>query len=164
MRSFWISLLAFVLLLCGCKSKEVVTGYSGRLQMGSDISVLSEKAKVDTTKTIHSEKLKENKRIVETLIIKEYDAESGKPIKETKATRETIQDSDKVVAEEENKGQSEVKNDSLNHIADVSKKVESETKEESKGGQEAIGQWIGIVIGCVIGFLIVYLLRKFRVN
>ena len=164
MRSFWISLLAFVLLMCGCKSKEVVTGYSDRLQMGSDISVLSEKAKVDTTKTIHSEQLKENKRIVETLIIKEYDAESGKPIKETKATRETTQDSDKVVAEEEYKGQSEVKNDSLNHIVDLHEMVESEIKEEFIGGQEAFGKWIGIVIGCIIGLLIVYLLKKFRVN
>lgn len=164
MRSFWISLLVFVLLLCGCKSKEVASSCSKGLRAESDVSILSGKAKVDTTKTIHSEQLKENKRIVETLIIKEYDAESGKPIKETKATRETIQDSDKVVTTEEEKGQSEVKNDSLRHIADVSKKVESETKEESKGGQEATGKWIGIVIGCVIGLLIVYLLRKFRVN
>lgn len=164
MRSFWISLLAFVLLMCGCKSKEVVSGYSDRLQMGSDVSILSGKAKVDTTKTIRSEQLKENKRIVETLIIKEYDKESGKPIKETKATRETTQDSDKVVSTEEERGVSEVKNDSLSHIADVSKKVESETKEESKGGQEAFGKWIGIVIGCIIGLLIVYLLKILRIN
>ena len=164
MRSFWLSLLAFVLLMCGCKSEAFVHEMDFGSREKTVINQTKYQALIDTSTVLGIEIDKSKLRIVETFKITEYDKESGKPIKETKATRETIQDSDKVVTTEEERGQSKVKNDSLNHIADVSKKVESETKEESKGGQEAFGKWIGIVIGCVIGFLIIYLLKKFRVN
>ena len=164
MRSFWLSLLAFVLLMCGCKSEAFVHEMDFVSREKAIINQTKYQALTDTSTVFGIEIDKSKLRIVETLKITEYDKESGKPIKETKATRETIQDSDKVVAEEENKGQSEVKNDSLNHIVDLHEMVESETKEESKGGQEAFGKWIGITIGCIIGLLIIYLLKKFRVN
>lgn len=164
MRSFWLSLLAFALLMCSCKSEAFVHEMDFGSREKVRINQTKYQALIDTSNVLGIEIDKSKLRIVETLKITEYDAESGKPIKETKATRETIQDSDKVVAEGKNKGVSEVKNDSLNHIADVSKKVESETKEESKGGQEAFGKWFGIVIGCVIGLLIICLLRKLRIN
>ena len=135
-----------------------------RNELESELSYMNKAVKIDSSKTAYFAKEIQNIVFDEVITETEYDKESGKPIKETKTERKITQDSDKVVAEEENKGQSEVKNDSLNHIADVSKKVESETKEESKGGQEAFGKWIGIVIGCIIGLLIIYLLRKLRIN
>ena len=49
-------------------------------------------------------------------------------------------------------------------FADVCKKIDSEIKEESIGGQESFGKWFGIVIGVVVGILLLYLLRKFRVS
>ena len=52
----------------------------------------------------------------------------------------------------------------VDHFADVSKKIDSEIKEESIGGQEAFGKWFGIVIGVIVGILLLYLLRKFRVS
>lgn len=164
MKSFFISLFVFVLLMCSCRSKGVVTGYSNRLQVDSETAYLNEVAKIDTTKTAYCEQLRENKRIVETIIITEYDAESGKPIKETKATREITQDTDKVVSEEEERGTSEVTNDSLNHFVDILDMVESEVKEESEGGQESFGKWFGIIVGILLSAFFVYLLRKFRVN
>lgn len=164
MRSFWISLLAFVLLMCGCKSKDVAHENNFVSKEKVKANYAKYQSLADTSNVLKIEIDKSKLKIIETIKITEYDAESGKPIKETKATRETTQDSDKVVSTEEERGQSEVKNDSLNHIADVSKKVESETKEESIGGQEAFGKWFGIVIGCIIGLLIVYLLKILRIN
>lgn len=164
MKSFWISLFVFVLLMCSCKSKDVVTGYSNRLQVGSEIAYQNEKARIDTTKTAYSEQLSENKRIVETIIITEYDKESGKPIKETKTKREIKQDSDKVIEAVEAVGIKETVKDTLYHITNVREKVESEIKEESQGGQDAFGKWFGITIGIAVSIFFVYLLRKFRVN
>lgn len=150
--------------MCSCKTKKVGCEVDFTTKENVKTNYIKYQALADTSNVLKIEIDKSKLKIIETIKITEYDAESGKPIKETKATRETTQDSDKVVSTEEERGQSEVKNDSLNHIADVSKKVESEIKEESKGSQEAFGKWFGIVLGCVIGLLIVYLLKKFRVN
>lgn len=157
MKSFFVSLFVFVLLMCSCRSKEVVTGYCNRLQVDSETAYLNEIAKIDTTKTAYSEQLSENIRIVETIIITEYDAESGKPIKETKTKREIKQDSDKVIEAVEDVGIKETVKDSLNHVVDLHEMVNSEIKEESKGGQDAFGKWIAIGIVCLIGGIIVYL-------
>lgn len=164
MKWFWYSLIGFCVLMCSCKTKKVGCEVDFTTKENTETNYTKYQALVDTSNVLKIEIDKSKLKIIETIKITEYDAESGKPIKETETKRETIQDSDKVVAEEEAKGQSVVKNDSLNHIADVSKKIESETKEESIGGQESFGKWFGIVIGCVIGLLIVYLLKKFRVN
>ena len=145
--------------MCSCKSKNLSKSVGLERRHVSELAYMNERVKIDTTKTTYSEQLSENIRIIEELIITEYDKESGKPIKETKAKRETTQDSDKVVAEEEERGMSEVRNDSLNHVVDLHEMVESETDEESVGGQEAFGKWFGIILGLFV--LIVYLWKKF---
>lgn len=162
--SFWISLFVFILLMCSCKSKKIVSELKSGTKHVSDISYLNESVKIDTSKTAYFANEIQNIVIEEDITVTEYDKESGKPIKETKAKRKTIQDSDKVVSKEENKGVKTHSEDSLNHIVDISKMVESETKEESVGGQESFLKWFGIVIGLFIVGLFVYLLRKFRVN
>lgn len=58
---------------------------------------------VDTTKTFRVDIDKSKLKIIETIKITEYDAESGKPIKETEAKRETTQDSDKVLPKKKTK-------------------------------------------------------------
>lgn len=164
MKSFCISMLVFILLMCSCKTKNVGCEVDFTTKENIKTNYTKYQALKDTSNVLRIEIDKSKLMIIETIKITEYDAESGKPIKETETKRETIQDSDKVVAEKEEKGQSEVRNDSLNHTADNSKKVESEVKEESKGGQESFGKWFGIVIGIAISILFVYLLKKFRVN
>ena len=164
MRSFCISLLVFILLMCSCKTKKVGCEVDFTTKEISEIAYLNNTVKIDTSKTAYFVNEAQSIVIEEDIIAIEYDKESGKPIKETKTKRKVAQDSDKVVAEEENKGQSEVRNDNLNYTANVSKKVESEVKEESIGGQESFGKWFGIVIGIAISILFVYLLKKFRVN
>ena len=150
--------------LCSCKTQKLDSNVQVRSDIQSELSVMSESVKIDTTKTIQSEQL--NQRIVieeETTII-EYEKESGKPIKETTSKRKTTQDSEKVVAEEESKGVIIEQNDSLNHFREYTQKVDADVKEESIGGQESFGKYFGITLGCVIGLLLIYLLVKLRVN
>lgn len=161
--SSWLSLFIFCLFLCSCRTQK----------SASDINVASKEniqtewnkfqALIDTTKTLRIDIDKSKLKIVETIKITEYDKESGKPIKETEAKRETTQDSDKVVSEEENQAVTSSNQLEIEHNADVSNKIDSEVKEESIGGQESFGKWFGIVISVVVGLLLLYLLRKLRV-
>lgn len=164
MKWFWYSLIGFCVLICSCKTKNVGREVDFSTKENVKTNYAKYQALADTSNVLKIGIDKSKLTITEYITITKYDKDTGSVTEKTETERQITQDSDKVVAEEENKGQSEVKSDSLNHIADVSKKVESETKEESKGGQEAFGKWIGIVIGCVIGLLIIYLLRKLRIN
>ena len=150
--------------MCSCKSKKVATDINVVSKERIESLNTTKQSFVDTSwvQRIFTDNSK--LRIVETIKITEYDKESGKPIKETEAKRETTQDSDKVVAEEAQNGVTEASQDSLNHVADVSNMVEAEVTEELIGGQESFGKWFGIIFGCVIGLLVIYLLVKLRVN
>lgn len=164
MKWFWYSLLVFCLLMCSCKTQK-----SARLiNEVSKENIQTERRKfgilIDTTKTFRVDIDKSKLKIIETIKITEYDKESGKPIKETEAKRETTQDSDKVSTEEENQAVTNSNQLEIEHNADVSKKIDSEVAEESIGGQEAFGKWFGIVIGVIVGILLLYLMRKLRVN
>lgn len=135
-----------------------------RSDIRSDLSYLSKTVKIDTSRTAYFANGTQSIVIEENIIATEYDKESGKPIKETKTKRKVIQDSDKVVAKEEQRRVEIQSQDSLNHIADVSKKIESETNEEVIGGQKSFGKWFGIILGLAIVFLIIYICKKLRVN
>ena len=118
----------------------------------------------DTFSALKIELDKSKLKIIETIKITEYDAESGKPIKETHAKREITQDSDQAIAESEQERIELSLVDSLNHFRESTKKVESEATEESIGFQDSFGKWFGIIFGCVVVLLVVYLLRKLRIN
>ena len=150
--------------MCSCKTQK-----SARLiNEVSKENIQTEWSKfgilVDTTKTFRVDIDKSKLKIIETIKITEYDKETGKPIKETEAKRETTQDSDKVVAEEENQAVTNSNQLEVEHNADISNMIDSEVTEESIGGQEAFGKWFGIVVGVIVGLLLLYLLRKFRVS
>jgi tetrahydromethanopterin S-methyltransferase subunit G len=119
---------------------------------------------VDTSRLHKIEIDKSKLTITERIKVTEYDAQSGKPIKETETEREITQDSDKVSTKEENQAVTDCNQLKVDHSADVSKKIDSEVKEESIGGQESFGKWFGIVFGVIVGILLLYLLRKLRVN
>ena len=164
--SFWISLLAFILLMCSCRTKKVDSNARMMDDIQSELSYLKEYVKIDTFKTAYFAKEIQNVVIEEVITAIEYDKESGKPIKETNTNRKTTQGSDKVVSEERQRGAVVTKNDSLNHIADISKKVESESETVTESnGLKSFGKWFGIVTGLslVIFFIILYL-KKSRVN
>ena len=119
---------------------------------------------IDTSSALKIEIDKSKLKIIETITTKKYDKDTGSITEETKTEREITQDTDKVVAEEENQAVTNSNQLEIEHNADVSKKIDSEVTEESIGGQEAFGKWFGIVIGVIVGILLLYLLRKFRVS
>ena len=164
MKWFWYSLIGFILLMCSCGTKK-----SARLinEVSKDYiqtEWIRFEALKDTFSGLKIELDKSKLKIIETIKITEYDAESGKPIKETHAKREITQDSDQAIAESEQERIELSLVDSLNHFRESTKKVESEATEESIGFQDSFGKWFGIIFGCVVVLLVVYLLRKLRIN
>jgi hypothetical protein len=163
MKWFWYNLIVFCLPMCSCKSKKVVTGYHEKTIVNSELSAYHNSATIDTTRLLHIEDLKQIITIEETITKRKYDKDTGVITEETETKRKITQDTDQVVTEEERKGVESHSEDSLNHIADVSKKIDTSVEEESTGGQESFGKWLGIVIGVAIVIFIVYLLKKLRV-
>ena len=164
MKAFWISLLLFILFMCSCKTQKLDSNVKVRSELKSNLSCLNESVKINTQN--HAYFANDTQRIVieEDITVTEYDKETGKAVKETKTKRKATQDSDKVVAEEENQSVTECNDLKAEHSRESTKKVDSEVKEESVGGQEAFGKYLGIVIGIAISFLLLYLLQKLRVN
>ena len=153
--------------MCSCKTKKVA----------SDINVVSKEniqtewnkfqALIDTSRALKIEIDKSKLKIIETIKITEYDAQSGKPIKETEAKRTTTQDSDKVVVEEETQALTGSNQLEVDHIVDKHEMVESEIKEESQSDLsvfwEQFGKSLGIIMGIalIVGLIGLYLKREF---
>lgn len=164
MKWFWYSLLGFILLMCSCGTKKSAHLINEASKENVRTELFRFQALKDTFSGLKIELDKSKLKIIETIKITEYDAESGKPIKETDAKREITQDSNQAIAESEQERIELSLVDSLNHFVDTSKMVDSEVTEESIGVQESFGKWFGIIFGCVVGLLVVYLLRKLRIN
>lgn len=164
MKWFWYSLIVFCLFLCSCKTQKVASDMNVVSKENVHTELSKFKILVDTTKTFRIGIDKSKLKITETITTKKYDKDTGAITEETTTEREITQDSDKVVAEKENQAVTNSNQLEVDHFADVSKKIDSEVKEESIGGQEAFGKWFGIVIGVVVGLLLLYLLKKLRVS
>lgn len=162
MKSFWLSLLLFVLLMCSCKTKEVARKTNIHERYRSDISALNEQAKQDTTKTKIIEQTEEFTRITETEIITEYDTEKQTPSKVTEKKKVTESGKQTKTDKTENRGLTDVKKDSTNHLLDGTKMIEAkeEVKEESATSSfwKELGKWCGI--GALLVALVLYIKRK----
>jgi hypothetical protein len=156
--------------MCSCKTQKLDSNVKVRNDIRSDLSLQNESVKISTQN--HAYFANDTQRIVieEDIVVIEYDKETGKPIKETKTKRKTTQDSDKVVAEEENQAVTNSNQLEVDHFADVSKKIDSEVKEESQSDLnvfwEQCGEYFGIVMGValIIGLIGLYLKKKMRVS
>lgn len=150
--------------MCSCKTQK----------SAHDIYVVSKEniqtewskfqALIDTSSALKIEIDKSKLKIIETITTKKYDKDTGAITEETKTEREITQDSDKVSAEETNQAVTNSNQLEVDHFRDLTKKIDSEVTEESIGGQESFGKWFGIVIGVIVGLLLLYLMRKLRVN
>lgn len=164
MKWFWISLIGFCILMCSCRTKKIASDVEITTRERIDASLVGRVSFVDTSfvQRIYTDKSK--LRIVESFKVTEYDKESGKPIKETLAEREVTQDTDQMVTEEKSEGVKSSNDFELDYSAELDENVDIETEEESIGAQESFGKFFGMGLACVIGVLILYLLRKLRVN
>ena len=154
MRSIWLSLLLFVLLLCSCKTKEVAREVDSNERFTSEISALNEQAKVDTTKTKKVEQTEEFTRIIERETITEYDTEKQTPSKVTEKEKVIEQGIKTKTDETENRGIADASKDSTYLFRDDTKMIETkeEVKEESAGNTFflGLGKWLGIGIVVLI--------------
>lgn len=152
------------MLMCSCKtqkyarlihevSKETMRTELNRFQLLTDTSSVL-KIGIDQSKL----------KIIETIITKRYDKDTGVITEETTTEREIAQDSNEVVAETEEKGVTEENDILVKHESDFSKTTDSEETLESIGAQESFGKWFGIGISLIIGVILLYLWRKFRVS
>ena len=119
---------------------------------------------VDTTKTFRVDIDKSKLKITETITTKKYDKDTGVITEETTTEREITQDSDKVSTEEASQAVTNSNQLEVEQFRESTKKIDSEVKEESIGGQESFGKWFGIVFGVIVGLLLLYLMRKLRIN
>lgn len=154
MKWFWFYL--FMLVMCGCGSSKVSSNLATSERNLNSFESNLNSYLLDTTRILRVIFDNSKFKFIETINIKEYDAESGKPIKETKAKREIVQDTDQVLAEEKERIIESSLEDSLNHFRESKKKVETEVTEETEDDSVAfwreIGRYIGIIIAFVLAF------------
>ena len=150
--------------MCSCRTKKFGSEVDFTTKENKQTELSRYESLTDTSNVLKIEIDKSKLTITERIKVTEYDAESGKPIKETETEREITQDSDKVSTEKASQAVTNSNQLDVDHFSDVSKKIDSEVTEESIGGQEAFGKWFGIVIGVIVGLLLLYLMRKLRIN
>jgi tetrahydromethanopterin S-methyltransferase subunit G len=150
--------------MCSCKTKKIGSEVDFSTKENIHTKLSRFESLTDTSNVLKIEIDKSKLKITETITTKKYDKDTGAITEETTTEREIIQDTDKVSTEEKNQAVTECNQLEVDHFADVSKKIDSEVKEESIGGQESFGKWFGIVIGVIVGLLLLYLMRKLRVN
>lgn len=168
MKWFWYSLLGFILLMCSCGTKKSAHLVNEASKENVRTELFRFEALKDTFSVLKIDIDYSKLKIIETIKITEYNAESGKPIKETDAKREITQNSNQVVTEEKEQTVTNRNQLKVNQSIDINKKVESEVTEESEDASVAfwreIGRWIGIVIAFILAFKIFWpsLKKKFE--
>ena len=143
--------------MCSCKTHKSGCEMNFTSKESAKAELFKYQVLKDTFNVLRFEIDKSKLKIIETINITEYDAESGKPTKETNAKREITQDSDQVAKQEGSKSVTDCNVLDENQFINANKKVESEVNEESEGGEYAFGKWLAIGISCLIGFVLVYL-------
>lgn len=148
--------------MCSCKTQKAV----------SDINVVSkenvqteivEYQRIDKVSDVLKIDIDQSKlTIKETIITRIYDKDTGNLTEETTTEREIAQDSDKVVTEEGKENVTDSHGLEVEQFRESTQMMDAEIKEESIGGQESFGKYLGISLGVVIGILLLYLLRKIR--
>lgn len=160
--------MGFCILMCSCASSKVSTDVHTRHDVQSELSVLTESIKIDTMEARYSEQVNEHLVIKETIIVKEYDKDTGVVTKETKAERELAQSIQTDIEQDSLGKVTEIRTDSLGKVENV--EIQAETKEDSEITSDTssfgkqFGKFLGITMGCLIGLFVVYLLSKNRIN
>lgn len=163
MKWFWYSLIGFCVLMCSCKTQKVASEVDFSTKENEQAELSKYQALKDTSNVLRIEIDKSKLTFIETIKTTKYDKDTGAITEETTTERTIAQNSDKVVAEEENQVATECNDLKVEHFRESTQKVESEVKEESIGGQESFGKYFGIVLAVVIGLFLLYLLRKLRI-
>ena len=101
MKWFWYSLIGFCLLMCSCKTKKVGCEVDFTTKENVKTNYTKYKALVDTSNVFKIGIDKSKLTITEHITITKYDKDTGAVTEKTETERKIAQDSDEVVAEEE---------------------------------------------------------------
>jgi hypothetical protein len=153
--------------MCSCKTQKSARLINDVSKENIQTELFKFEALTDTSRLHKIEIDKSKLQFIETITTKKYDKDTGVITEETTTEREITQDSDKVVAEEENQAVTNSNQLEVEHNADISNMIDSEVKEESQSGLslfwEQFGKYLGIVMGIalLIGAIYLYLKKKF---
>jgi len=150
--------LVFILLMCSCRSKKVVSDVKLDTQYTSETSYLNKSVGIDTTKTAYSTQLSEFKLLHETITETEYDTDKNVAKKVTETKRTFVQDTQTDIVEEEQKRVEIHSQDTLNHFRGATKKVETESEiVKESNGLASVWERFGEVLGVGTLVIIAYL-------
>ena len=147
------------LALVGCKSSDVTT--VSKTDVSSDVGILNEKAKQDTTRVEKIEQTEEFTRIYESEIVVEYDTEKGVPSKVTKKEKISEQGKQVKTNESEDRGMSEGEKNQSNQSLEVSQDVKVKEEPIWGGFTKNLGKWLGIgICGILLGLMVWTAIKK----
>lgn len=161
MRSFWVSLLFFILLLCSCKTKKVVTDEVVKERVQSEVSVLNEVAKVDTSMTTAISEVEEVKVVEEEVRTVKYD-EAGRVTEETTIKRRAGTTSKGNYERITSEITSETERTEQDIDAESERSKHTDTTELKEPGPSTFWKWLGIGIGIAVIIAILRVFNKFR--
>lgn len=163
MKWFWYSLIGFCLLMCSCSSKKSVSGIGFGNKDIYGVEYGKYQALSDTANVLRIGIDKSKLTITEHIINTKYDKDTGAVTETTETKRKVVQDSDKVVSEEETKEVVIHSEDTLNHFRDLTQKVESESKTiKENHGFVSVWERFGEVMGVGALVVIVYICWKLK--
>ena len=150
--------MVFILLMCSCKTKKVAHENNFVSKEKIETNYTKYQALVDTSNVLKIEIDKSKLTITEHIIITKYDKDTGVVTEKTETERKIAQDSDEVVAEEEQKRVEIHSRDTLNHFRGVTQKVESESEiVKESNGLASVWEKFGEVLGVGTLVIIAYL-------
>ena len=148
------------MLMCSCRTQKSAHLINEVSKETIQTKLSSFEALIDTSSVLKIEIDQSKLKIIETIITKRYDKNTGVITEETTTEREIAQDTDKVVTETEEREVTEENDILLKYEGDFSKTTDSEETLESIGAQESFGKWFGIGISLIIGVILLYLWTK----
>lgn len=147
--------------LCSCKTKKVVTDEAVKERVQSEVSVLNEVAKVDTSMTTAISEVEEVKVVEEEVRTVKYD-EAGKVTEETTIKRRTGTTSKENYEQITSEITSETERTEQDIDAEAEWSRHTDTTEQTEPGPSTFWKWLGIGIGIAVLVAILRVFNKFR--
>lgn len=147
--------------LCSCKTKKVVTDEAVKERVQSEVSVLNETAKVDTSMTTSISEVEEVKVVEEEVRTVKYD-EDGRVTEETTIKRRTGTTSKENYERITSEITSETERTEQDIDAEAERSRHTDTTELKKPGPSTFWKWLGIGIGIAVLVAILRVFNKFR--
>jgi cobalamin biosynthesis Mg chelatase CobN len=158
----WGELLIAILLLClcSCKTKKVVTDEAVKERVKSEVSVLNEVAKVDTSMTTAISEVEEVKVVEEEVRTVKYD-EAGRVTEETTIKRRTGTTSKENYERTTSETTSETERIEQDIDVEAERSRHTDTTEQTEPGPSTFWKWLGFGIGIAVLIAILRVFNKF---